>query len=196
MFRAKLLAVTVGMLATLAVIAVPAFAEFESGSSSSTGTVKVGTITIEGGGATLTCTSAEGKWTILSGGKASKKGTNEQLDFEKYTGCKVKTSLVTVTPTMSPCTLELEQTAGKSTAIGSIVGSCKTEVKVLGTCTITATGSNLTENVLNNVGANNEIKANDKGITTKPAGSGCIGVKETNEAKEKAIATAEGQKWL
>jgi hypothetical protein len=196
MFRAKLLAVIAGMLATLAVTAAPAFAEFESGSTATKGTVKVGTITIEGGGATLTCTSAEGTWTILSGGVASKKGTNEQLDFEKYTGCKVKTSLVTATPTMFACTLELEQAAGSKTAIGAIVGSCKTEVKVLGTCTITAEGKGLKENTLENVGANNVITANDAGITTKPKGSGCIGVKETTNAKEKAVATAEGQKWL
>jgi hypothetical protein len=197
MIRARLLAVIAGMLATLAVTAAPAFAEFESSSTATKGTVKVGTITIEGGGATLTCTSAEGTWTILSGGKASKKGTNEQLLFEKFSGCKVKTSGgITATPTVFPCTLELSQEAGKNKAIGSIVGSCKVETKVLFlTCTITATGSGLTENTLENVGANNVITANDGGITTKPAGT-CPGVKETKEAKEKAVATAEGQKWL
>ncbi|MFI5008667.1 MAG: hypothetical protein ACHQDY_00155 [Solirubrobacterales bacterium] len=193
MFRAKLLAITVGMLATLAVTAVPAFAEFES--TTSKGNVKVGTITIEGGGATLTCTSAEGGWTIFNGTVPSTKGKQEKLTFEKYAGCKVKTNLVTVTPTMYPCSLDLFQEAGKNKAIGAIVGSCKTEVKVLGTCTITATGSGLEENTLENVGANDVITANDSGITTKPSGS-CIGIKETKEAKEKAVATAEGQKWL
>lgn len=196
MIRAKLLAVFAGMIATLALTAVPALAEYQSNSESSKGIVKVGAITIEGGGATLTCTGAEGTWTILSGGKAATKGTNEQLAFEKYSGCKVKTSLVTVTPTMYPCTLELTQKAGENPALGSIVGSCKTEVKVLGTCTITASGTGLKENKMENVGNNDVITANDGGITTKPAGGGCLGVKETKEAKEKAVATAEGQKWV
>jgi hypothetical protein len=196
MIKAKLLAIIAGMIATLAVTAAPAFAEFQSAGSESKGKAKVGAITIEGGGATLTCTGAEGTWTILSGGKASTKGTNEQLAFEKYSGCKVKTSQITATPTVFPCTLELTQAAGKNKAVGSIVGSCKIETKVLFlTCTITATGSNLVENTLENVGANDVITANDGGITSKPAGS-CPGVKETNTATEKAVATAEGQKWV
>jgi hypothetical protein len=195
MIKARMVAIFAAMVATLAVSAAPAFAEFES--SSSSGNVKVGAITIEGGGATLTCTGAEGKWTILSGGKASTKGTNEQLTFEKYSGCKVKTSSgITATPEMFPCTLELSQKAGESKAIGSIVGSCKVVTKVFFlTCTITATGSNLKENTLENVGANDVITANDGGITAKPSGT-CSGVKETNESKEKAVATAEGQKWV
>jgi hypothetical protein len=196
MIRVKLLAVVVGMLATLAVTAVPAFAEFESNSTATKGIVKVGAITIEGGGMTLTCTSAEGTWTILSGGKAATKGTNEQLDIEKYAGCKLKTALVTVTPSVFPCTLELEQAAGKSTAIGSIVGSCKAEVKVLGPCTVTATGKDLTANNLANVGSNDVITAADTGITLAFSGSGCIAVTNTNGAKAKATATTEGQKWL
>src|ERR1700689_485477 len=44
MIRAKLLAVVVGMLATLAVTAVPALAEFSSNSAATKGTVKVGEI--------------------------------------------------------------------------------------------------------------------------------------------------------
>jgi hypothetical protein len=194
MFRAKLLAIIVGMLATLAVTAAPAFAEFES--TTTKGQVKVGAITIEGGGATLTCTSAEGTWTILSGGKANTKGKNEQLFFEKYAGCKTKSSFIKeAKPTVSPCTLELEQAAGESKAIGAIVGTCKIEVKVLGTCTITAEGKGLKENTLANVGSNDVITANDSNITSKPS-SACFGVTETHEAKEKAVATAFGQKWL
>jgi hypothetical protein len=196
MIRAKLLAVIVGMLATLAVTAVPALAEFSSNSAATKGTVKVGEITIEGGGATLTCTSAEGTWTILSGGKAATKGKNEQLLFEKYTGCKTKSSLIKeAKPTVGACTLELEQAAGESKAIGAIVGTCKIEVKVLGTCTITAEGKGLKENTLSNVGENDVITANDSNITSKPS-SACLGVKSTTEAKEKAVATAEGQKWV
>jgi hypothetical protein len=196
MMRVKLLAIIAGMLATLAVTAAPAFAEFQSNSTSSKGQVKVGAITIEGGGATLTCASAEGTWTILSGGVASTKGKNEQLFFEKYAGCKTKSSLIKeATPIVSPCTLEIEQAAGENKATGGIVGTCKIEVKVLGTCTITAEGKGLKEILLENVQVNDLITANVGGLTSKPS-SACFGVKETKEAKEKAVATAFGQKWV
>jgi hypothetical protein len=196
MIRAKMLAVLAGMVATLAITAAPALAEFQSNSSATKGVVKVGAITIEGGGATLTCTSAEGTWTILSGGVASTKGKEERLAFEKFVGCTVKSSLINGAPaTVSPCTLAVEQGLGSSKAIGGIVGTCKVEVKVLGTCTITASGTGLKEVNLTNVGNNNVINANVGGITSKPSAA-CFGVKETKEAKEKAVATAEGQKWV
>ena len=75
------------------------------------------------------------------------------------------------------------------------MGTCKVEVKVLGTCTITAEGKNLKEVNLEDVGNNDVINANVGGITSKPS-SACLGVKATTEAKEKAVATAEGQKWV
>ncbi len=197
MMRVKLLAVIAGMLAMLAVTAAPAFAEFQSNSSAVKGQVKVGAITIEGGGATLTCTSAEGTWTIFSGTVPATKGKQEKLFFEKYAGCKTKSSLIKeATPIVAPCSLDIEQAAGESKAIGSIVGICKIEVKVLGTCTITAEGKNLKEVTLENIQEVNDlITANVTGITSKPS-SACLGVKETNEAKEKAVATTFGQKWV
>ena len=196
MIRAKMLAVLAGMIATLAITAAPALAEFQSNSSSTNGQVKVGAITIEGGGATLTCTSAEGTWTIYSGAVPATKGTQEKLAFEKYVGCTVKSSLIKgVSAIVSPCSLDTEQAAGSNKAIGSIVGTCKVEVKVIGTCTITAEGSGLKEVTLENVQANDIITANVEGIKSKPSAA-CLGVKATTEAKEKAVATAFGQKWV
>ena len=196
MIRAKMLVVLAGMIATLAITAAPALAEFQSNSTASKGQVKVGTINIEGGGATLTCTSAEGTWTILSGGVASTKGKNEQLAFEKYTGCTTKSSIIkNVAATVGACTLEIEQALGESKAIGGIVGTCKVEVKVLGTCVITAEGKGLKEVNLADVQVNDIITANVEGITSKP-NANCLGIKETKEAKEKAVATAFGQKWV
>ena len=194
MIRAKMLVVLAGMIATLAITAAPALAEFQS--TASKGQVKVGAITIEGGGATLTCTSAEGTWTIFSGGVESTKGKEERLTFEKYTGCTVKSSLIKgVSATVGVCTLAVEQELGSSKAIGGIVGTCKVEVKVLGTCTITAEGKGLKEVNLENVQANDLITANVEGITSKPSAA-CLGVKATTEAKEKAVATAFNQKWV
>ncbi len=166
MIRTKMLAVLVGMIATLAVSAVPAFAEFASNSSATKGTVKTGEIVLAGGGATLECSSGSGNWTILSGGVASTKGKNEQLEIAAA-GCKAKSSIIkNVAGAASVCILELEQEEGKNTAVGSIVKACKVEVKVLGTCVITTEGGQkgLVENKLENVESNLSITANDKGI--------------------------------
>ncbi len=81
MIRAKMLVVLAGMIATLAITAAPALAEFQSNSSSTNGQVKVGVITIEGGGATLTCTSAEGTWTIFSGNRPSDQRYSRETSF-------------------------------------------------------------------------------------------------------------------
>jgi|GEM_PF-4963845 len=197
MIRTKMLAVLVGMIATLAVSAVPAFAEFQSNSAATKGTVKTGAIVLAGGGATLECSSGSGTWTILSGGVASTKGKNEQLEISAA-GCKAKSSFIKEAPgTASVCVLELTQELGKETAVGSIVKECKVEVKVLGTCVITTEGgqTGLVENKLANVGSNDVITANDGGIKSKP-NSNCLGVKATEAATEKAVATAEGQKWV
>ena len=107
MIRAKMLAILAGMVATLAIMAAPALAEFQSNSSSTTGAVTVGAVVIEGGGATLTCTSAAGTWTIFSATVPTTKGTQEKLAFEKFVGCTVKSSLIKgVSAIVSPCSLD------------------------------------------------------------------------------------------
>ena len=197
MTRTKLLAAFAGMVAALATSAAPAVAEFQSNSTATKGTITVGAITIEGGGATLTCTSAEGTWTILSGGVPATQGKNQQLAFEKYTGCTAKSSLIkNVAATVGACTLELEQEAGKSTAVGSVVNACTVEVKILGTCIITleAGQHGLVENNLENVGSDLVITANDAGIKSKP-NAACLGVKGTSEAKEKATVKGGTVEW-
>lgn len=197
MIRVKLLAVIVGMVATLAVTAVPAFAEFSSNSSATKGAGKSGAVVLEGGGATLECTSGEGEWTVLSGGVAATQGDNLQLDIKTWTGCKAKTGIVKgVTANVKACTLELEQAAGEKTAKGSTVTECTVEVKVLGTCIISvpAGQKGLVKNELENVGENLVVKAEDAGITSEPKGSGCIGISKTTNAKEKAVVTGSGLK--
>jgi hypothetical protein len=197
MMRAKLLAVLAGMIATLAVSAVPASAEFASNSTATKGAGKSGPVVLEGGGATLECTSGEGTWTILSGGKAATKGTDLQLDITTWAGCKAKTSLVKgVTAEVKACTLELEQAAGVTKAKGSTVTECTVVVKVLGTCTIAvpAGQKGLEKNLLENSGENLIVNAEDAGITSEPKGGGCIGISKTTNAKEKAKVTGTGLK--
>lgn len=198
MMRAKLLAVCTAMLAVLAVSAVPASASFQSKTTATKGNVKTGAVVLAGGGATLECTSSSGTWTILNNGVASTQGKNEQLAFTTFTGCTAKSSLLKgATAVVKACTLELEQNPGASKALGSTVANCTVEVKAIGTCVITVEGGQkgLKENTLENVGSNDVITANDSGITSKP-NANCLGIKETHEATQKAVATAEGQNWV
>jgi hypothetical protein len=214
MFRAKLLTIIVGMLATLAVTAVPALAEFQSNSSSTSGKAKTGPLVIEGGGATLECTSSEGEWKIQTAGKikehekegkqvASTKGPQQYITFNKFSGCLAKTTeMKNLKPRVGTCVLHLEQEAGSFSAEGAIASVCEIETKVLFfTCKIstpeanetTGENINLKENTLSKGGSNLEVIAADEGITSEPKGT-CPGVSKTKTAKEKATLLEEGVK--
>ena len=159
-------------------------------------------VVLEGGGATLECTSAEGKGTIEnSSGTEQLKGPTLELDTEKWNGCKAKTKGgITATPTVSPCTLLLKQANGKSTALGSVKSACTIKTTVLFlNCTITVVPEsegniNLEKNALANSGGNLIVKAEDSGITTTAKGSGCgtAGVVGSKENKQKAEVTGTG----
>ncbi len=203
MFRAKLLAVIVGMLATLAVTAVPAFAEFQSTNGKASGAGKAKAVVLEGGGATLECATAEGTGTILSGigGTQQLKGTVLQLKTTKWNECKAKSSeFKELTPKVKACTLDLKQSAGQMKAKGSVVTECTVATTVLFlTCTIKvspekeAEGVNfgLESNALENSGGNLIIKAADTGVTTTTGGT-CPGIKGSKEGKQKATIEGEG----
>jgi len=215
MIKAKLLAVFSAIVAVLALSAAPAFAEFQSNSNSTAGGAKTGALVIEGGGATLECTSSEGEWKIQSQGKLFEhetqgqkqvkqlKGPQQYITFNKFNGCLAKTAeMKELKPRVGACTLHLEQGVGSSKALGAIVNVCEIETKVLFfTCKISTpaaneqTGVNLSlkENKLENSGNNLEVVATDEGITSEPKGT-CPGVTTTKEAKEKATLTEQGAK--
>lgn len=203
MIRAKMLAILAGMIATLAISAVPASAEFQSTNGKATGPGKSGPVVLEGGGATLECSSAEGKGTIENAeGKEQLKGTTLALNTEKWNGCKAKTnSQKELKPTVSACTLKLKQANGELKAKGSVASACTIKTTVLFfSCTITVSAENgttntgLEKNLLANSGGNLTINAEDSGITTTVAGSGCsLGeVKGSTENKQKAEVKGEG----
>jgi hypothetical protein len=204
MIRAKMLAVFAGMIATLAISAVPASAEFTSTNGKATGAGKSGPVVLEGGGATLECASAEGKGTIENAeGKEATKGPSLLLNTEKWNECKAKTSSQSgLKPTVSACTLKLKQAAGESTAKGSVVSACTVKTTVLFiNCTITVVAEKesekvnfgLVKNALTNSGGNLIINAEDSGITTSvSSGCGFGGVKASNENKQKAEVKGEG----
>ena len=211
MIKAKLLAVFPAIVAVLAFSAAPAFAEFRSNSNSTAGSAKTVPLVIEGGGATLECTSATGEWKIQSKGQLSEhevgqkqikqlKGPQQFIPLTT-TGCKAKTAeMKELKPTVSACTLHLQQQPGSLTANGAIVSECSIETKVLFfTCKIstpaaneqTGVNFNLQKNALANSGNNLIVTAEDEGITSEPKGT-CPGVKATKEAKEKAVLTEQG----
>lgn len=198
MMRVKLLAVLAGMIATLAVSAAPALAEFESLSAKVKGLGQSGPAVLEGGGATLECASTQGTWTIFNGAVEATKGSVMRLNITTWNGCTAKSSIAkNVKANVKECTLELKQAAGSSTAEGATVTECTVEVKVLGTCIISTPGGQkgLVTNKLSNEGQNLNILAEDAGITTEPKGS-CLGISKTTNAKEKATFVAHGAKFV
>jgi hypothetical protein len=197
MINAKILC-ALGALAGMLVFSAPAFAEFESNSSFTSGLADTGAFVLEGGGGTLECTGTEGVWTIFSGGFEATKGSQLRLGIVKWINCHAKSSLVkNVAAIPSTCTLELHQVAGEATAKASITTNCTFEFKVLSTCVITmpAGQSGLTENSLDNISEHTLVISNLGGITLKP-GAACLGIKETKEGKLKANFIAEGVKWV
>jgi hypothetical protein len=216
MIKAKLLAVLPAIVAVLAFMAAPAFAEFQSNSNSTAGGAKTGPLVIEGGGATLECTSAEGEWKIQSKGNLSEhevgqkqvkqlKGPQQFIPLNKFSGCKAKTAeMKELKPTVKPCTLHLNQQLESPHANGAIANVCEIETKVLFlTCKIstpaaneqTGVNFNLQSNQLVNSGNNLIVEAEDTGITSEPKGT-CPGVTTTKEAKEKAVLEEQGVKWV
>ena len=197
MSRAKLLAGFSAIIALLAFFAAPAFAEFQSGSSATKGATKGGAIVIEGGGATLECTSSEGTWTILSGEKAATKGETLSETIEKWNGCKAKSSLVTATPTVSSCTFQLKGAAGVEEPLGAISAECHIQIKVLGTCEINLTvagNAGLQFASLQNNGTNMTALIAWINVSTSIKGT-CLGIKATTAAKLKVLLTYIGISW-
>jgi hypothetical protein len=202
MVKAKLLMIFTGIIAALAVSAAPALAEFESTTGKATGAVKSGPVVIEGGGATLECTSAEGSGTTLFGGKEALKGAILSILVKKWDGCKVKTKeFKELTPELGECTIHLLQGTGETTAKASVFGKeCLVSVTILFfKCTIHVVVENkiknvnleLQKNLLENSYPNLIIYADDTGITTFISGV-CSGIADTKEGKLKATVTDEG----
>ena len=205
MTKAKILTVFVAIVAALTVSVTPAYAEFESTTGKATGLAKSGPVVLEGGGATLECTSTEDTWTILSGGKEALKGNTSDWSINQWNGCKAKTSEIKeVAPVATKCVIRLTVTFGGGTIKASIVIECWFKFKILSfTCTIhislgkEAEGINfgLEKNSAENSGSNLIVKAEDTGITTTTTGT-CPGVKGTKEAKLKTTFTGEGLKTV
>jgi len=197
MCKSKLVLGFIVTLSAVAFSAVPAFAEFSSGATS--GQAKFGEGTMEAGGLTLTCTSAEGEWKLPT--SPSSRGI---LKINKHNNCVAKSSEIKEVPaTFGACEIE-----GKSTTKGvtkeaqvkaSIVRTCTTELKVLFiTCKVDVEPEGNKE--LKKIKATNEnsniaLVTELEGVTTKLGGT-CPGVKPTKEATSKGNGLLEGVKLV
>jgi hypothetical protein len=173
------------------------------------GNFKTGAYTLEGGGATLTCTSASGKYEVVKpiGSKweeqvKSNPGQDLLMNVEKWSGCKVKTTIVNVLPTMKACELHMQDETPEKTPLSkgniSVVTECTAEMKVLFMVCVLALpragNAERHEVKLENKEAGEDLlmELNLSGLAMKPNGAGCMGVKETSEGKLKTTAIAEG----
>lgn len=159
--------------------------------------IKSGPLVVEGGGATLECTSVEGVSNVSPGGEEMTEGSTLAFIAQKWNGCTVKTSVAKgIKPSVKECLLQFEGINKTSkTAKAALVNECTIEVKVLGTCIISLPGGQkgLEKNFLENSGENLLVEAEDSGITAEPKGS-CLGVSKTTNGKMKATLTAVGLK--
>jgi hypothetical protein len=179
---------------------------FNSTNGKPTGAAKGKAIILEGGGATLECTSAEGTGTILAGfgGTQTLNGSVLQLKVTKWNECKAKSSSIKeVLPKVKACILNLKKAVGESRAKGSVGSECTVETTVLSlTCIIHLPSEKeservnfgLEKNALENSGNNLLVKAEDSRVTTTVSGT-CPGITGTKEGKEKAAVEDEGVNW-
>jgi hypothetical protein len=166
--------------------------------------VKSGPLTLEGGGATLECTSTKGQWKVSPPGSEVTKETKFGLAIEKWNGCKASSKEIDeAKPTVKECTLRFGEVDEKAlTARLSMATECTIEVKVLFfTCKISLPAAkegekvnfDLEKNALENSDSNLLITAADSGITTEAKGA-CLGVTGTKEGKLKTTVTGAGLK--
>ena|ERR1700704_6021701 len=193
MNRLKLVYGFVVALSAIACSAVPAFAEFQSNSSALTGTAKAGSVLLEGGGATLECTGASGKWDLLETPEPA-----EKLTITTWTGCRAKSSLVkNVAASVSTCEFVLSSPKRFAIDLSVINKPCVITVKVIGTCEIKIGTSNkeLIGGIGGAEGPNIRFFDEYAGITDMVS-SACLGIKATQDLKENTEILLEGEKLV
>ncbi len=192
------------MVSLLAISAAPAFAEFESKTAEGKG--KAGATTFTDEGATVTCESAVGTWSIRKQdklqGKVTKGGhlnIHVNASTAKPAGWENCKTSIGSTAEVSDCEFQAEQKAGEFTVNGTIIKGCV--VTSPGNCRIKvpATSEKLGKTTLTNVGTNLEAKLEVEGIPSEAeslGGFGCLGIKNLKNkvGKEKGVLTAEGLK--
>lgn len=207
--------ISVGMFIVFATMASMFAGSVTSASASElSGAVKGGPTVLEGGGATLECTSEEGKYEVVKPTNEKEPKWEEQeksnpgkdllINISKWSGCKVKTSEVKEAKPkiIKSCELHLqdEAPAGKKTseskATMSVVSECVFTTTILFfNCNIKVPrsgNSELPEALLKNLEPEDlTINVALSGLTTTTSGV-CPGATGSKASKLKGTWTAEG----
>jgi hypothetical protein len=193
--KAKLLLGLALAMSVLAVVAAPASAQWQSKTGQQKGrAVSTTPGTLEGGGGTVTCESAEGIWKLPQA-KQTKGGgySTLKLAITRWNNCKAANFEAKV----SQCEFELKQPQRQEQKVLSSQLSPKCTVEVpIASCTISfgsQSNQNLGSVTLSNVGQNQLDVFNITGIT-QTVNSGCegVGIKGSNTGTLKAEVTLEG----
>jgi len=196
MNKPKLLTALAAMIATLAITATPALAEFEANGTTSQGAQQLAPETIatfNASGVPVECTEvAAGQWHIRnSAGVASKRGPNEGLSGQ-FTKCVAKAGATVPAIVNHTCELSINQAAGSTKATGSVTSDCSITIPAIAGCTITipaaSNGGPLVIINVNNISGGVNILANVGGIFFRSAAACGTGTGKTGTFKAETIA--------
>jgi len=187
------------VISALAFSATPAFAEFKSVTEETKGKGEVVELTLEAGGATVTCEALEelasaATWTILKEGTASTKGPDLQFSIGKWGKCTFHSLEVeSASAEITACDLEMIEPGEEEKVKGKIAGT---------TCTIKALSCELKLEPLENESltslrlmasgendGNMVVEPTVTNLTTTTKGV-CPGVSSSKEGKLKGLVEA------
>ena len=178
----------------MACSAAPAMVEWSSPGETTEGIATSGAVTIEGGGATLECTGAEGKWKL-----PGSEGTKLTSSVEKWIGCKGKSSQFKgVSFSLGECSFKLESAAENGLVIGSVAEkACVATAKILSLlCEIKLPASKANEGLKKGLAVNEEVGETVEAVVTAEyggitdeVGKACFGITGSSAVKFKTKTT-------
>jgi hypothetical protein len=188
----------------LLAFASPAYAEFLSFNSKSSGDAG-GELTFAGGGATVTCIalpSAGPEWSIRNAkGELATTGPELLSKLKKSAECTTEALGVEVHPTTSECEFAVKQTGTEEKVDGTAIDNCTIKAEFGGAvCEVTAEAASnkelkeVTVDVSGLQSKNMILNYELQGVTTSVKGAGCsfAGIKATKEGTvEGAVEASE-----
>lgn len=179
----------------LLAFASPAYAEFLSFNSKSSGTASDGAFTLTGGGATITCSALSSTaplWSIENTkGELATTGPDFLASFPKLTECATEVAGTEIPVTTTECEFAVKQTKEEEKIDGALIKTCALKGEVSkAPCEITleaSTNKELKEMTVNYSGLESKnmiLGFHVKNLTTLVHGAGCesAGIKATKEA--------------
>lgn len=177
------IAVAVGIMTASAA---PAFATFATNNGTSKGSAKALTEALfEGGGGVIKCPAAGfvAEWTNQAAGTVGNQspannGPHNAILIKWPANCTAEVGLITATPVIKECKVQLAQAAGSFSPTGSVETECVIkvsvcEVKVPVANETTGSNFNLASTTLANSGKNLKIVSAINGVTMVASGLVC-----------------------